>query len=206
MLDHGNSKVFLVNRSGSNIPVYEELVHSSYHTGSVTAGGDQIGTIYPNEFYLVFKNDSYYVSSYKIGFRNSNGNFAIGYIETCPGYSLDDYAWAKYQEPYHYYNSNGSTLVESATETIQGKTYRIFTVKKTVNAVNSSGSGAGSLSPGTKLATLASTAGSSKDQYMIFYKKKVGTGNWVDLVSSGTYGFVDLDLSTGSMPSNRAIY
>ena len=48
-----HSPVALVNRSSTNIPVYSKFVHSSVHTGSQTAGGEQIGQIYPNEFYTL---------------------------------------------------------------------------------------------------------------------------------------------------------
>lgn len=207
MLNTGNSKLFLVNRSGSNIPVYSELVHSSYHTGGITVGGTQIGTIYPNEFYVVFKNNSAYVTSYKIGFRNSSGAFTIGYIETSPGYSLDDYAWAEYQEPFHYYNSTGSSLTYADTENINGSTYYVFTVKKAVAAITSSGRSLGTITVGTKLATKASTAGASNDQYMIFYYKQAsGSSSWNPIDSQNSYAFVDTNLDSGSMPSNRSIY
>ena len=48
-----NVKCAWVNRSNSNIPVYEDWVKNGGYAGGHTAGGDQIGTIYPNEFYLL---------------------------------------------------------------------------------------------------------------------------------------------------------
>lgn len=122
------SRQALVNRSGTQIPVYEKTVRSGAHTGSLTAGGAQIGVIYPNEFYTIIPDESPYITCYRIIFQNPNGTQAEGYIETSPGYTLPDYAWAQYQEPYHYYNSNGSTLVSAAREMIGGTSYYIFTV------------------------------------------------------------------------------
>jgi hypothetical protein len=206
-----NSRVAWVNRSSSNIPVYEKTVSSQAHTGGITAGGAQIGTIYPNEFYTLIPNPENppftvnYITSYQIIFRDGSGVQKTGYIETSPGYTLGEYGWVSSQEPYHYFNSNGSSLVSSATESISGVTYRIFTVQKAVTYRNSAGTSQGTLAVGTKLATDQSTTGQTYGGYMLFKKKKVGSGAWQDLVSGG-YGFVDLGLSQGSMPNNRAIY
>lgn len=205
-LDYFSSRQVLVNRSGTKIPVYEKTVHSGFHTGGLTAGGEQIGTIYPNEFYVIIPPDSPYITCYRIIFRNSKGVQAEGYIETSPGYSLDDYAWAQYQESYHYYNSNGTTLVNAARETIDGTNYYIFTVYGTArNYLNPAGKSQGTLPVGTKLATTSSTAGQTYGGYMVFYKKKLPGGSWQNLISGGTYGFVHLGLDSGSSPSNRPI-
>lgn len=200
-----NSRVAWVNRASQSIPVYEKLISSQVHTGSITVGGAKIGAIYTDEFYTLVPNSSFYITSYKIYFRNSSGAQVTGYIESSPGYTLGDYAWVQYQEPYHYYNSSGSALGISATESIGGVTYRIFTVKKAVTYRNSGGTSQGTLAVGTKLATTQSTTGQTYGGYMLFSKKKVGSGAWQDLVSGG-YGFVDLGLSKGSSPNNRAIY
>ncbi len=200
------SRQALVNRSGSKIPVYEKTVRSSYHTGSLTAGGEQIGTIYPNEFYTIIPQDSPYITCYQIIFRNPKGVQTKGYIETSPGYTLDDYTWAQYQEPYHYYNSNGSTLVKAARETIGSTNYYVFTVYGTARTYrNPAGTVQGSLPVGTKLATASSTTGQTYGGYMLFNKKKLPGGSWQNLVSGGTYGFVHLGLDSGSFPSNRPI-
>ncbi|GHU37880.1 hypothetical protein FACS1894105_10780 [Clostridia bacterium] len=199
-----NQRVAWVNRSSTNIPVYSTLVSSPAHTGGHTVGGTQVGTIYPNEFYTLVPNDSFYITSFLIIFRNGSGSQTTGYIETSPGYTLDNYGWVAYQEPYHYYNSNGSSLIASTSETIGGTSYRTFTVNKAVTYRNPSGVSQGTLAVGTKLATIASTAGQTYGGYMVFYKKKASGGSWQDLVSDG-YGFVDLGLSQGSVPSDRAI-
>lgn len=145
-----NTRVAYVNRSRSQIPVYSSLVHSSVHTGSVTAGGSQIGRIYHNEFYTVIPNSSAYIASYEIVFRNSKGSEQHGYIETSLGYTLDDYSWVKSQEVYHYTNSNGSSLVSAARQTIGGKNYYIFTASGSIkNYRKKNGGLVGALLSGT---------------------------------------------------------
>ena len=207
-----NERHAIVNRSNTNIPVYEKTVSSQIHTGGITAGGNKIGAIYPNEFYALIPNPenppySYNnMTCYEIIFRDGNGAVKHGYIETSPGVTLGAYDWAKYQEPYHYYNSNGSTLVSAAKETIDGKSYYIFTVSGSGRTYrNPNGTSQGTLPVGTKIATLSSTTGQTYGGYMIFYKKKLTGGSWQNLISGGTYGFVDLGLSVGSMPSDRPV-
>lgn len=202
------SPVALVNRSSTNIPVYGQFVHSCVHTGSQTAGCEKIGQIYPNEFYtLVPSSVSRYISSFQIRFRNLSGKEAIGYIETQIDYSWGDYSWAQYQEPYHYYSSTGSGLTVAKTETIDGKTHYIFTVHDSARPyMDPNGNSKGTLPVGTQLAALGSTTGQTHGGYMLFNKKKEpGVNSWQDLISGGTYGFVDLRLSVGSIPSKRPI-
>ena len=168
-------------------------------------GGNKIGEIYPGGLYCLIPNSAMNGTSEQIVLQEAKGVERRGYIETSPGYTLGAHPWAAYQEPFHYYNSNGSSLVASQQLTISGTSYRIFTVKKAVTYRNSSGTSQGSLAVGTQIATTASTTGQTYAGYMIFYKKKVGSGAWQNLVSGG-YGFVDLGLSKGSHPTNRAIY
>ncbi len=202
-----NTNHALVNRSNTYIPIYNKLVQSQAHTGNVTAGGDLIGRVYPNEFYVVLKNSSSNVTSFKILFRDGDGKQMAGYIETSPGVTMDDYAWVKYQEPYHYYNSNGSALVSAAKETIDGKSYRVFTVVgSSRNCKDRDGNNVYMLPEGTRLATSASTTGQSHMSYMIFYKKILPTqASWNDLIPGEGYGFVDLGISIGTMPDSRPI-
>lgn len=206
-----NVRHAIVNRSSSQISVYEKTVSSPAHTGGITAGGNRIGIIYPNEFYTLIPwpvDPPYtvnYITCYQIVFRDGNGAQRNGWIETSPGYTLGPYAWAAYQEPYHFYNSNGTGLVAASTESIDGSTYRIFTVKKAVTYRNPSGTSQGTLAVNTLLATNQSTTGQTYNGYMYFAKKKTGA-SWLNLVSGGTYGFVDLGLSLGSMPNDRAIW
>lgn len=199
-----NSRIAYMNRSSTNIPVYSSLVHSMAHTGGVTVGGNELGKIYPDECYTVIPNDSYYITSFEIIFRDKNGNEARGFIETSPGFSLDDYGWVRYQEPYHYYNSNGTKLISAQTTTLDGKTQYLFTVKKAVSYRNRSGTNQGTLAVGTQLATDTSATGQTYGSHMVFNKKNTGSG-WVNLCSDG-YGFVNLGFSVGSKATNRAIY
>ena len=67
------------------------------------------------------------------------------------------------------------------------------------------GKSKGTLPVGTQLAALSSTTGQTHGGYVAFYKKKLPGGSWQNLISGGTYGFVDLGLSVGSTPSKRPI-
>lgn len=196
----------LVNRSGTTIDVYSDRVRSHYHTGGITAGGSKIGVLYPNEFYIAYPNDSPYITSYKIMFQNPSGQEATGYIETSFAYSYGPYEWEQYQEPFHYYNGNGSTLVSAATHIDLGNTYYEFTVMEPVTYRNRDGVSMGTLSAGTKIATLSSQIGQTYKNHMIFYQKHTGY-SWSKLCNdSYGYGFVNLSFNLGSFPSNRAIF
>lgn len=202
---NGNFRQALVNRSGTRIPVYEKIVSASGYTGTITAGGAQIGEIYPNEFYTIIPNDSPYITSYEIIFQNPNGKEVHGYIETARISTYPAYEWGEYQEPYHFYNSNGTELVKAPTINFGGTIHYTFTVYGSPRPYrNPAGTLMGTLPVGTKLATTSSTTGQTYGGYMLFNKKMLPNGSWQDLVSTG-YGFVDLGLSVGSFPSNRPI-
>lgn len=197
-----------VNRSSTIIPVYEGI--GNFGAGHTTAGGTQIGSIYPGEFYTTRLRGNY-LTYHEIRFRNSNGTQATGFIETLPqGHTYPEAAWVATQEPYHYYNSNGSSLVVAPTMSIGNVTYRIFTVKKPVVYRDPNGNNLGTLEVGTRLLTDQSTTGSTYAGYMLFKKAKSSAGgssagSWFDLSSAG-YAFVDLGLSKGSEPASRAIW
>ena len=203
-----NQRYAVVNLSSTKIPVYEKLVHSSIHTGTHTVGGNVIGHIHQYEFYTVIKNEiSEYFSSFKIYFLDGNNKVKYGYIETSPGLTLGYYSWNAQQEPYFYYNSNGSKLVASAKATISGKAYRVFTVKKAVSYKNPSGTTLGTIPVGTQLACQSSTTGKTYPGYMVFYyKRSSSTASWSKISSSNEYVFVDLGLANGAMPNNRSIW
>lgn len=201
-----NVRYAAVNLSSMYIPVYSSLVYSGIHVGGKTAGGTQIGKIYPNEFYTVIPNDSFYVTSFKIYFRNSSGQGTYGYIETSKGDTLGRYAWDAHQHPYHYYNSNGSTLVESKkTVPINDKIYRIFTVTRDVSYRAPNGTLLGTIYAGMELATLTSETGKTYSDYMVFFFKRNPASTWTRLHANYNYCFVDLDIEIGNMPNNRAI-
>lgn len=198
-----------VNVSGYTIPVYSrcDIVRPG---GSYGAGGEQIGTLYPSEFYCTAPRDSSAnnVDYIKIYFRNRYGNMQLGYIEPQPGGISTGYEpWYSGQSHYVNYNSNGSSLVSSynSRETIDGITYRIFTVKKSVEVRFPDGRLHSTLAVGTKLATYESTAGQSYHGHMVFHKyKSPNSSTWYNLC--GNYGFVDLGLSIGSEPNSRPIW
>lgn len=201
-----NARYAAVNLSSMYIPVYSSLVYSGIHVGGKTAGGTQIGKIYPNECYTVIPNDSFYVTSYKIYFRNSNGQGAYGYIETSKGDTLGHYAWDAHQHPYHYYNSNGKSLVASAKCTIDGVSHRIFTINKYISIRTPGGVVIGSMNIGEQVALRSSTTGQTYPGYIIsYYRRKNSTAEWSKMTPYHDYAFVDLALEIGNMPYNRAI-
>ena len=129
-------------------------------------------------------------------------------IETSPGSTLGYYSWRDSQEPYHYFNSNGSTLVNPpATQSINGIRYNIFTVKKSgCRAVTTGNSLVNSSLPiGTLLATNECTVGATNDTYMYFNYYKIPGMSWAS-ISPSAGGFVDLQLVKGNMPTDRAIW
>ena len=205
-----NTRYAVVNLSTTKIPVYEKLVHSSVHTGSVTVGGNVIGHIHQYEFYTVIPNDSNYITSHKIMFLDGNNKVVYGYIETLPATTYPEYAWNKLQEPYYFYNSNGSKLVASTKVTISGGTYRVFTVKREVSYKKPTDIGtnvySGKLAVGTKIATNSVTVGQDNPGCMIFQYKQNSNGTWSQIHSGQSYVFVNLDMGLGAMPDNRAIW
>lgn len=199
-----NIRAAWVNNSNYIIPVYSGLI--TRPGGGYGAGGTKIGSIYPAEFYTTApRTDN--ACYYKIYFRNSRGVQTLGYIETQPGgWGTDFEPWTDMQAEYVYYNSNGSYLQPSSSETIGGSSYRVFTVKKAVTCLYPDGSVYGIMSIGDKLATYESTAGQSNPGYMLFHKRKRSySSTWENLTNTG-YGFVNLGLNLGSEPSNRAIW
>jgi len=129
-----NKRYAVVNLSSIAFNVYAKRVSSQIHAGGTTAGGEVIGKIYPNEFYIVIPNESPYITSFRIYFRDKNFQGRYGYIETSKGTTLDDYAWNAHQHPYHYYNSSGDALVESKkSASINGTIYRVFKTARNVS-------------------------------------------------------------------------
>ena len=134
-----NERAAWVNNSSYYIPVYQGLI--TRPGGGWGAGGTQIGTLYPNEFYTTVPREYINARYYKIYFRNSSGVKTLGYIETEPGGWATGYEpWTNLQSHYVNYNSNGYSLQYLTAETINGVDYRIFTVKKSVNVKRPKGS------------------------------------------------------------------
>lgn len=201
-----NTRYAAVNLSSITIEVYETTVKSQRHTGGYTAGGAVIGRIYPDEFYIVTPNESSNWTTFRILFRDTNGNDRYGYIETSKGVTLDDYPWNAYQYPYHYYNTSGNILVESEKSApINGVIHRVFTANRDVTYRSPEGTRLGTISAGTQLACRNSTTGQTYTDYMVFYYKRSSGGDWTKMDASVDYAFVDLDIAGGSMPYTRAI-
>ncbi len=192
------TKCAYVNRSGTTITVYKTAVND--------VGSGIVGYIKPSDFYIVPNSSSGYPVSHGVWIHGSGGSIIKGVIVTSPGgYEAD---WVRYQEPYHYYNSNGSALSTAAKETINGTRYTIFTVAKAARTYRkSSGSLMSDTLPiGTKLAVNSQTTiGQSYPEYMLFNKKKLPGGSWQNLIPNESYGFVDLGLRVGCTPSERPI-
>jgi hypothetical protein len=203
-----NSRAAFVSLSTARIPVYDGWKQSSVHVGGTTPGGNVVAEILKDEFYTLIPNPTANLTSYTIIIQNPSKQIIRGNIETSPGYTLPNHAWVAQQHPYHFYNSNGTTLVASATEVIGGVTHRIFTVHGSArNYRDSGGTIRGTIPVGAKLAARDSTTGVTYGDHMLFYKKKIGTGAWQDVVSGGssTYGFVDLGMAVGAFPASRQI-
>ncbi len=203
-----NRKYAVVNKSSEYINVYSKLVPSDIHVGGQTVGGSVLGRIHPNEFYIVFPNEYYTITHFKILFLDGSGNEVIGYIERSMGYTLDDYSWHEYQYDYHLYNSNGSSLVTSAsTGLINNESYRIFTVKRAVIFRAPNGTQLGQLTAGMQVACKSSTTGGTYHDFMVCYWKRSGNGStWTRMYAGYDYVFVDLDLKNGAIPNNRALW
>ena len=67
-----------VNRSSTQIPVYGDLTSSPIHVGGYTVNtANQIGSIWTNEFYILYKNVAS-LTYYKIKFKKSANKKSIG--------------------------------------------------------------------------------------------------------------------------------
>jgi peptidoglycan hydrolase-like protein with peptidoglycan-binding domain len=175
-LSFGNNGIVYVNRSGTNIPVYETLVSDGIHVAGITAGGAIIGYIPSDGFYSSSPHsDSPYITSFGVITGDDNGNVIRGYIETSQGVTLGDYPWLSTQEAFYEYNSNGSILLNSlpTAENIHGESYRIFTAKKYLDCRTLEGDILPRIRPGTKLATRSSVSGEVRPFLMKFSFKKV---------------------------------
>jgi len=204
-----NNRGAWVSLSSTTINVYDSLVSSSAHSGGITAGGNVVAQILQNEFYTLIPNSSSYITSYEIIIQNPSKVVIRGYIETSPGIGYSPYSWVSQQEPYHYYNSNGTSLVSSTVENIGGINHRVFTVYGSTRQVrDSAGTVRATVGVGTLIACRDSTTGVTYGDHMLFYLKKVSS-NWVDIIPSGlgssTYGFVDMGMAIGVFPATRQI-
>ena len=153
--------LFLINRSGIAIPVYEGITGEGYpYYSSCTVDGEIIGYIEPNEFYsrtryikpsTVGTGNEVLVpettSSWFVTIHKPGGGILQGYIEGQPkGVSWEYEPWTggmnfRLQEKYTTWNYNGSDLVPSAVNAavIRGETYRVFKTQKMLDRRNITG-------------------------------------------------------------------
>lgn len=204
-----------VNKYSESIPVYAELVPSGIHSGGTTAGGDIIGYIKPNDFYTCWiALPDTHVYCYSVLIAHEQKGVIRGYIDPSCGVDFDDQPWAVQQGLFANYNSNGTGLVgDVPTETIDGKTYKIFTVKRQLDYLSDEGVYQGTIGPNTKIAVLDGDPGSSNPNYICFHYYDLN-GTWESAYDYWdvndnlikTYGFIDLGYQYGAEPANRAIW
>lgn len=181
-----------VNRSATNIPIYSSADHST-----------QVGTIYPNEMYSVSPIPNH-TAHMMATFRNSNNVKATGYIQREAWEASDPPAWIAQQADFHLWNSNGSSLVASESVTMEGKTYKIFTIKHTLHFYIG-GTWTGDLAAGTRIAMDSSTVGQAHpDRINVDYveDKSGATPKW----AAKSDFWVDLGFNIGSTPKTRPIW
>ena len=148
-----NANRAYVNKSSKKIPIYDP------------EKGDSkiIGHIYPNEMYATYPLSNISNTIIGVCFRNSSGKFQRGHIfRECPYHGGEpDYAYLAQQKYFHLYNCSGNSLTTSKSQTINGTSCRIFTVKKSVNLYNDTKKEK-TLPVGTKLAFSSSTTGKTQ--------------------------------------------
>lgn len=181
-----------VNKSSKKIPIYDREKGES----------KIIGHIYPNEMYATFTDSDYSNTTIGVCFRNSSGKFQRGDImRQCPYHGGEsDYAYLSQQKYFHLYNCSGNSLTASKSQTINGTSCRIFTVKKSVNLYNNT-TKVKALPVGTKLAFNSSTTGKTQNHRIAIKYYNTGSG-WKSCKDGG---WVTLEFGKGTMPSNRAI-
>lgn len=187
-----NANRAYVNKSSKKIPIYDP------------EKGDSkiIGHIYPNEMYATYPLSNISNTIIGVCFRNSSGKFQRGHIfRQCPYHGGEpDYAYLAQQKYFHLYNCSGNSLTTSKSQTINGTSCRIFTVKKSVNLYNDTKKEK-TLPVGTKLAFSSSTTGKTQNHRIAIKYYNTGSG-WKNCKYGG---WVTLEFGKGTMPSNRAI-
>lgn len=223
-MNESRSPTVYINRSNMNIPVYSKKDGKRNEVD-----GDIIGYIKPNQFYTRYhtgtlyydpnydKNDGYrwilngdYVHA--VIFTNDAGKQAWGYIKE-NDLDPDDYNFIDsslpYQEPFHYYNFDGTQLVPAHQVVGSNPPSYIFTVKRPVRYFRSpDGTYLGTLPAGTKLLASGSGGGLSRGWCMYFDEmQKEGEFAYEDLDSEKKQGaFVELGYDGGSFGNARAIW
>lgn len=93
------------------------------------------------------------------------------------------------------------------TAKINGKTYKTFKMRKTMNLYDVGGNVVGSVAAGKRVACLDGTAGQTKNYLKLIYYAEKRSGGWDPMAGGGAdYGFVDTGLRTSSSASGIALY
>lgn len=168
---------FSINKSGKSLNVYSDTGHKN-----------KIGTIGNREAFVVMgaEGEPY------IKFRGPNLKLMEGNLDTRNiGYNdlkpITDY-------PY-------------GTATINGKKYKTYTMRRTMNVYTAAARLWGQVAGGMLVATNSVWCGDSHPTWKAVDYVKSTAGKWVKVDGDGyDHGFVDFDLGNGSMPSNIALY
>lgn len=143
---------------------------------------DQIGTLYNGEVFINLGVTTGYTDSWSVRFRNSNGDYASGFIKSGVFGGLHTYG-------------------KRITDATLGTCYR-FKTRNALTVVDNAGTIKSVLAVGDYIYTVSSTCGSSQPRNFKIIGYKKSSGNVIPL-----NGFVTLNYDTGSMiNSNFCIY
>lgn len=173
------SNSFMVNKSGSSIPIYSD-----------TSKSKQIGTLYNREAFGYNRNwggDDYFCN---IVFRNAAGNVVGGFLVDPPNGVMTqctDYSYG--------------------TATINGTKYKTFIMRSSQTVYTASGSVWGTVSANRRVACITALSGDSHPHWKAINYVENASGQWVKVTGGGTnYGFVDAGLSVASGYSSIPFY
>lgn len=168
---------FAINKTNRTYPI-KEYPRNGVATNKI------IGKLYPNEVCGCHTEHDAYVM-----FLSSRGQLEDGLIE-------DE----------TFYHTDISDLPYSR-ETINGTTYKIYHMRKTMPVYKSGGGRWGSVAAGMFVATDTCSPGDSHRDWMKVTYVKSTSGNWVRVTGDGVnYGFVDTGLSKASSGSLIALH
>lgn len=161
---------FLINKGGT-YPIYD--VKQNYK---------KVGTLYDREAFILHGGDEYE----GISFLGSDGT-----IKTA---TIDPYRYPMPGSTYHY-----CTDYPYSTENINGTTYKVFKMRRTMNVYKGSGAKWGTVAAGMYVATNSPDVGENHPTWKLINYVKSTNGNWVKVEGDGYgHGFVDTGLSIAS--------
>ena len=185
---------FVVNKSGSTIPVYDNSEDASSRT--------QIGSLYPRETYILAAVSEY--SGYEVWFRNSSGKYRAGFLN-----SNQPTNWSKYIEDYPY-NSVQRQLYCRVSRTVYNSV-ACSTAIATVPAGNCIKLYNSSLTHGPSEAYFDFTNSIYEEGYLIpkhmcVRVSSYQTSSGWKTPPSGTKAYVDVSLNVSSSYSGIKVY